>query len=82
MWKYTAKVDGMRCNMCEAHANEAVRKALAVKKVTSSHANGETVVICENEIDEEALRKAITDTGYTVGTITKEPYKKKFLGLF
>ena len=37
MTQYTVKVDGMQCGMCEAHVNDAVRKALPVKKVTSSH---------------------------------------------
>ena len=27
MLKYTLKVDGMACGMCEAHVNDAVRKA-------------------------------------------------------
>lgn len=33
MWKYTVEVNGM---MCEAHVNDAVRKACPVKKVSSS----------------------------------------------
>ena len=27
MWKYTVEVNGMMCGMCEAHVNDAVRKA-------------------------------------------------------
>lgn len=37
MLKYTIKVDGMMCGMCEAHVNDAIRKAFFAKKVTSSH---------------------------------------------
>ena len=34
MTKYTVKVDGMQCGMCEAHVNDTVRKAFPnVKKV-------------------------------------------------
>ena len=33
MIKYTLAVDGMMCGMCEAHVNDAVRRAFAVKKV-------------------------------------------------
>ena len=80
MFKYTVEVEGMMCGMCESHVNDAVRKALPVKKVSSSHGKNQTVVIVENEIDEEALRKAIADTGYDVKGITKEPYKKKLFG--
>lgn len=37
MYQTTVGVDGMMCGMCEAHVNDAVRKAFPVKKVTSSH---------------------------------------------
>ena len=80
MWKVTVKVDGMACGMCEAHVNDAVRKAFSVKKVTSSHKKGETVLLTETDIDETALRSAIKDTGYTVTAVSKEIYEKK--GLF
>ena len=36
MTKYTLQVGGMACSMCEAHVNNAVRKAFPVKKVSSS----------------------------------------------
>ena len=83
MLKYTVKVNGMMCGMCEAHMNDAVRQAFPVKKVTSSHTKGITEIVCENEIDEEKLKEIVTSLGYEIGEITKEPYKKKkFLGLF
>ncbi len=70
----------MMCGMCEAHMNDAIRGAFAVKKVTSSHAKGETVVISEEKLDEEKLRATVNATGYKLGDITVEPYEKK--GLF
>ena len=33
MIKTTVKIDGMACSMCEAHINDAIRKAFPVKKV-------------------------------------------------
>lgn len=80
MWKYTIEVSGMMCAMCESHVNDAVRKALPVKKVTSSRGKNETTVIAETELDEAALRAAISAAGYDVGEIRKEPWEKK--GLF
>ena len=62
MTKYTVAVDGMQCGMCEAHVNDAIRKAFTVKKVTSSHSKKQTVVITEQPIDEQALKKVIDDT--------------------
>ena len=80
MIKTVLKIDGMMCGMCESHVNDAVRKAFPVKKVTSSRSKKETTVIAETELDEDALRTAISATGYEVGEIRKEPWEKK--GLF
>ena len=80
MIQYTIAVEGMACSMCEAHINDAVRKAFPVKKVTSSRSKKETTVLTETELDEDALRAVISATGYEVGEIRKEPWAKK--GLF
>ena len=80
MLKITVQVDGMMCGMCESHVNDAVRKAFQVKKVTSSHSKGQTVILTENDIDVGTLRSAICATGYEVKAVSKEPYEKK--GLF
>lgn len=63
MIQYTVYVKGMACSMCEIHVNDAVRKALPVKKVTSSHSKGRTEILSETELDEDVLRQAISDTG-------------------
>ena len=80
MIQYTIAVEGMTCSMCEAHINDAVRKAFPVKKVTSSRSKKETTVLTETELDEDALRAAISATGDEVGVVRKEPWAKK--GLF
>lgn len=80
MIKYIVSVDGMQCGMCEAHVNDAVRKALPVKKVSSSHRKRQTMILSDREIDEQAIRDAILPTGYTVLCVTSESYEKH--GLF
>ena len=82
MVKTIVKVDGMMCGMCESHVNDAIRQAMQVKKVTSSHTKGETEIISENALDEAAVRAAIEKTGYTVAGIQSEPYEKKGFSLF
>lgn len=82
MVKTILKVEGMACGMCEAHVNDAVRKALPVKKVTSSHAKGRTEILSEQPLEEEKLRAAIEATGYQVTAISSEPYEKKVFSLF
>nr|WP_326185534.1 heavy-metal-associated domain-containing protein [uncultured Oscillibacter sp.] len=83
MTQITIQVDGMQCGMCESHINDAVRRAFRVKKVASSHARGETVILTEEPIDEEQLRRVINATGYEAGAVTQAPYEKKgLLGRF
>lgn len=80
MTKTTLKIDGMMCGMCESHINDAVRNAFSVKKVTSSHSKGQTVILSETEIPETDLRPVIAKTGYELTGYTCAPYEKK--GLF
>ena len=80
MIKTTVQVAGMACGMCESHVNEAIRNAFSVKKVTSSHAKNLTEIVSEEELDADKIRSVISETGYEVGDITSQPYKKK--GLF
>lgn len=80
MLKITLKIEGMMCSMCEAHANEAIRKAWNVKKVTSSHKDSETVIISENDIADDELTNVIEKTGYKLISVKREPYEKK--GIF
>ena len=72
MWKYTIKIDGMVCGMCEAHVNAALRRACNAKKVSASRRKGEAVVISADELEEEILRKAVEDSGYRVDEIRRE----------
>ena len=74
------KIDGMACGMCASHINDVVRRTCNVKKVTSSHGRGETVVLSEQPLDEAALQAAIRETGYELKDMTAHPYEKK--GLF
>ncbi len=82
MTKTVMKIDGMMCGMCEAHVNDAVRNAVKVKKVSSSHRSGESVIVTDDVPDEAKLREAVEKTGYKVLGITSEPYEKKGFSLF
>lgn len=84
MLKITMGIDGMMCGMCESHINDAIRREFKVKKVTSSHAKKQTVILTEKPLDEDKLRKVIDDTGYKVTSIetSEEEKKSGILGLF
>lgn len=76
----TVRISGMACSMCEAHINATIRRTFSVKKVSSSHTKGETVIISREPLNEAALRAAIAANSYTAGEIRAAPYEKK--GLF
>ena len=77
MYKTTVGVEGMACEMCEAHVNEAVRKAFDVEKVTSSHGKKQTVILSETPMREKEVRAAIDATGYQTTSFECVPYEKK-----
>lgn len=84
MYRTVVDIDGMMCGMCESHVNDAVCNNFKVKKVSSSHGKGRTVIESEAPLDEAQLRKVIGATGYEVKGVTSEEVQKKglFGGLF
>ena len=74
MYQITVGVEGMACEMCEAHVNEAVRKAF---DVTPSHGKKQTVILSETPLSEAEVRKTIDATGYQTTSFESAPYEKK-----
>lgn len=70
----------MKCGMCESHVNDCVRRAVRVKKVSSSYKGGSSVVVAEDGTDVQAIVDAIKEQGYGVGGVSVKPYEKR--GLF
>lgn len=62
-------ITDMACSMCEAHVNDAIRKAFDVKKVKSSHRKNLTEIVSDSPLDEQRLREVIAGTGYTLTDI-------------
>ena len=50
------------------------------KKVTSSHAKKQTVILAERDIPEQELKDVVAKAGYDAISVSSEPYEKK--GLF
>ncbi len=84
MIETTLKIDGMMCDMCEAHVNQAIRNCIKIKKVSSSHKAGQAVILSDAPIDIEKVGKALGEFGYKILSVdTQEVEKKSFLkGLF
>ena len=72
MVKVTVNVEGMMCGHCEAHVNEAIKKAFGVEEVVSSHESNTTVFTAPEKVDEDKIRQTIKDAGYEVTGITQE----------
>ena len=81
MIKTTLKIDGMMCEMCESHINDAIRNSFDVKKVNSSHTKGETVIVSKEALDEDKIKSIIDKTGYELKSISSEEFEEK-KGLF
>lgn len=71
------KVDGMMCGMCEGHINDAIRSHFPVKKVSSSHSKGRTVIRSQEALDQAQLRQVIDATGYKALDVVSRPVEKR-----
>ena len=82
MIKTTVRIEGMMCGMCEAHINDAIRAAFPVKKVSSSRAKGETVILSETPPDPEKLKQTVNSAGYTfIDASSEDAGKKSFFSV-
>ncbi len=76
-------IDGMMCDMCEAHINDAIRRNFSVRSAKANHRKKQCVVVSEEPLDEAEVRRVIGETGYDLLSVSSQPYQKKgFLGLF
>lgn len=73
------KVDGMMCGMCEGHINDAIRSHFQVRKVSSSHSKGRTVIQSQEPLDREQLVRVIDATGYKALDVVSRPVEKRGL---
>ena len=73
------KVDGMMCGMCESHINDAIRSHFQVRKVSSSHSKGRTVIQSQEALDQAQLRQVIDATGYKALDVVSRPVEKRGL---
>lgn len=60
------KIEGMMCGHCEAHVRQALEALPGVESAAVSHESGTAVVTLSADVSDEALKKAVTDAGYTV----------------
>lgn len=57
-------VDGMMCNHCKAHVEEACKKVPGVSDAVVSLQYKNVTVTCEEKVTDEALKQSIKEAGY------------------
>lgn len=62
----TLKINGMMCPHCEATVKTALESIDGVTSAKVSHESGTAVVTLSKEVNEDVLKKAVVDKGYTV----------------
>lgn len=59
-------IEGMMCPRCEAHVVKALETLDAVKEACASHIDGRAIVTLQSEVDDDVLKSAVEDAGYSV----------------
>jgi len=81
MKKVTVGVEGMACSMCEAHVQEAIRKAFPeAKKVKADRKKKQVTFISEAEPEAADVEEAVKASGYDYTGVAVEEAKKGLLG--
>lgn len=58
------KIDGMMCDMCEAHVNSAIRKNFDIKKVKANRKKKQALIESNDILDQNKLKQVIEELGY------------------
>ena len=82
MIKTVLNIDGMKCEHCEVRVNQMIQVNFDVKKVTSSAATGETIIISEKEIDAEFMKRVLKAVGYELKSSDSGLHEKAGILLF
>ncbi len=68
--KITLSIDGMMCEHCQGRVEKALKEVPGVTEVSVSLERKNAVVTTEESVTAEALKKAVTDAGYEVTSIS------------
>lgn len=64
-------IEGMSCNHCVNHVNEALKEIYGVKSVKVDLKGKNALVELEEDVEDEKFKEAIEDAGYEVVGIEK-----------
>lgn len=61
------RVEGMSCEGCEASVVDALHEVSGVERAEADHETGRVTVEGEAETEDDELRAAVEEAGYSVG---------------
>ena len=62
----TIRIDGMMCGHCEAHVKKALEAIDGVEHAEASHTAGTAIVTLTADVDNNLMKSAVEEAGYTV----------------
>jgi copper chaperone CopZ len=68
---WTLGIEGMTCEGCAAGLQAALSKVPGVTSASVSYEQGQARIAAGSSVSEEALRKAVSDAGYTLKSAAK-----------
>ncbi|MBR1747916.1 MAG: cation transporter [Clostridia bacterium] len=74
------EINGMMCDNCVRHVNEAIKEIPGVKSVNADRENKCATVTAKDGTDVEAIKRAVAEAGYEAGAAEVKAIEKK--GLF
>ncbi|MBP5574813.1 MAG: heavy-metal-associated domain-containing protein [Bacilli bacterium] len=80
MNKYILGIDGMKCGMCELHVEDAIRKAVQVKRIKGSRVKKNVEVFTELNLSEDDFKCFLSSTGYRITSFERVSAIKKWYG--
>lgn len=70
--KKVVSIDGMTCGNCQKHVTEALREVDGVKSAVVDLAKKNAVVESDTVVSDDALKRAVSEAGYTVTGIAEK----------
>ena len=62
--KKVVKVNGMNCNHCEMHVQDAIEELDGVLNVKADHNTGTVEIECNKEVPDDMIKTAVEEAGY------------------
>lgn len=72
MKKFKLTIQGMHCSSCANNIERSLSKVSGVKEVNVSLLTKKGIILTEDSVAEEELKKAVARTGYSVVAVEQE----------